>query len=289
MPTQQEIDDFKQDVTDSVDKQTKRASIKRSKIGGFYRTIADWFSDLIDDNEISPVKTWSSEKISEEISSIESVVTTYGEIILGADRLVVDWEVDKPVGELLTFFEKHGDLKNVIIQTERPFPLEAGFFQQSFDSYKSLDYSSLILDNGGDHMRWLIFSKKNQTTPIPPDELVIYAGGDKIIYQSESGLLINNASITVPPGASITFIDWAYEYSEPSGLPLEIVNHTTLLPFLRNPAGQLEIGVYYVGLTAGDSNGGQKYDQMTLTVIPDPIGGFNFEANTEWNGNFEWI
>jgi hypothetical protein len=46
MITPEQVDDFKQDVTTNVDNKTTRASIKRVKIGGFYRTLADWFLQL---------------------------------------------------------------------------------------------------------------------------------------------------------------------------------------------------------------------------------------------------
>lgn len=46
MVTPEEITEFKQDVTVNVDNQTERASIKRFKIGGYYRKLADWFTNI---------------------------------------------------------------------------------------------------------------------------------------------------------------------------------------------------------------------------------------------------
>lgn len=101
-------------------------------------------------------------------SSGSGVATTSGEIDLGDPRLVIDWENDLVPDETVTWLEKHGLLKDVVIQTERPNPLEADYFVQTLDAYKNTDYTSLILDNGGDNMRWLVFSKGTATTPIPP-------------------------------------------------------------------------------------------------------------------------
>lgn len=95
------------------------------------------------------------------------VVTTSGEIDLGDPPLVIDWETDLVPGETVTWAEKHGLLKDVVIQTEIPDPLNAGFFIQSLDSKKNLGYTSLILDNGSGNMRWLVMSKGTQTPPTP--------------------------------------------------------------------------------------------------------------------------
>lgn len=101
-------------------------------------------------------------------STGSGVATTYGEIALGAPRLVIDWENDPVPGETVTWLEKHGLLKEVVIQTERPDPLEAGYFQQTLDAKKNTDFTSLILDNGGDNMRWLVLSKGTAIAPPTP-------------------------------------------------------------------------------------------------------------------------
>lgn len=100
--------------------------------------------------------------------SASGVVTTWGEIDLGADRLVIDWANDEVPGEDVTWLEKHGSLKDVIIQTDRPDPLDAGYFQTTLDAKKNSEYTSLILDNGGDNMRWLMMSKGTSSEPGPP-------------------------------------------------------------------------------------------------------------------------
>lgn len=153
MPTQQEIDDFKQDVTVNVDNKNTRASIKRVKIGGFYRQIADWFSEI--NNQFG------------------KIVTTNGVINSSSPALTINWNSDLVPGETITWLEKHGPLQLVDIRTERPTPPDPdspffGYFQQTLDSYKNSNYTSLILDNGGDQMRWLITSVQN--IPEPPGE-----------------------------------------------------------------------------------------------------------------------
>lgn len=101
-------------------------------------------------------------------SSGSGVATTWGEIALGDPRLIIDWAVDIVPGEAITWLEKHGLLKEVVIQTDRPNPLEDGYFVQTLDAYKNIDYTSLILDNGGDNMRWLVLSKGTAIEPLPP-------------------------------------------------------------------------------------------------------------------------
>jgi len=180
MPTQQEIDDFKLDVTKNVDNKTKRATIKRVKIGGFYRTIADWFASL-------SLVAYSGD-YSDLINKPQAesfVITTSGEITSSNPKLIINWNNDIVPGGTTTWLEKHGSLKNVLIETERPSPLslitqqeineqnlpqellEKVFFQPSLDYYRSNDYKWLVLDNGGDNMRWLIFSKAKTTPDIP--------------------------------------------------------------------------------------------------------------------------
>lgn len=100
-------------------------------------------------------------------SSSGGVVTTDGEIASGDPPLVIDWENDLVPGETITWLEKHGLLKDVVIQTEVPDPLNAGYFTQSLDSKKNSDYTGLILDNGSGDMRWLVLSKGTSIVPPP--------------------------------------------------------------------------------------------------------------------------
>lgn len=158
MPTQQEIDDFKVETINKIDNQTTRASIKRFSIGGFYRTLADWFSDIII-----------------QIAGLSNPETTTGTINAGSPALTIVWAVAIVPGDTRTYLEKHGPLKDVIIQTERPTPNIPdspllGYYQQSLDSYKSLNRSTLIIDNSEDEVRYLIFSKGTKSEPTPPGE-----------------------------------------------------------------------------------------------------------------------
>lgn len=123
-------------------------------------------------------------------SSGSGVATTSGEIALGDPRLIINWNDDLVPTETITWFEKHGALEDVVIQTERPNPLppdfteqevidhdlpvdsedQPTFFEQTLNAQKSTDFNWLILDNGGDTMRWLIFSKGTVIEPPPPSE-----------------------------------------------------------------------------------------------------------------------
>lgn len=98
------------------------------------------------------------------MAQTEISVTT-GEIALGMPRIQITWDTDLVPSESVTWLEKHGPLKEVLIQTERPSSQEAGYFVQTFDAYKNSDYTLLILDNGGENMRWLIFSMAPSATP----------------------------------------------------------------------------------------------------------------------------
>lgn len=143
------------------------------------------------DGGTSQVEYWFFGGIADENfvlkSSSGGVVTTSGEIALGELRLIIDWENGIVPGDTVTWLEKHGLLKDVVIQTERPYPnlpfitqeeidadslpealLEEVFYQPSLDYYKSTDFKWLVLDNGGDNMRWLVLSKGTGDTPIPP-------------------------------------------------------------------------------------------------------------------------
>lgn len=46
MVTPEQVAAYKADVTNNVDNKTERRSIKKEKIGGFYKTLADWFLDI---------------------------------------------------------------------------------------------------------------------------------------------------------------------------------------------------------------------------------------------------
>ena len=94
-----------------------------------------------------------------KILAESGVITTTGEIVLGGARMQIAWDTDLVPSETITWLEKHGPLKDAVIQTERPSSLETGYFVQTLDSYKSTDYTLLVLENGGENMRWLVFSK----------------------------------------------------------------------------------------------------------------------------------
>lgn len=129
------------------------------------------------DGADSQVDYWFYKGITDEDFVIKSsgsgVATTSGVMTVNDPMLVIDWMEGIVPDETVTWFEKHGDLEDVVVQTEVPTPdipdsPLLGYFQQTLNSYKSLDHTSLILDNGGGDMRWLIFSKGTATTPIPP-------------------------------------------------------------------------------------------------------------------------
>src|SRR5687768_4586628 len=90
---------------------------------------------------------------------INGVTTTAGEIAFQSPRLVIDWQIDLVPNEELTWFEKHGLLQEVVIQTERPDTENAGYYKQTLDSKKSSDFATLIIDNEGDHLRYVVLSK----------------------------------------------------------------------------------------------------------------------------------
>ncbi|RQO70287.1 hypothetical protein DBR43_19900 [Pedobacter sp. KBW06] len=112
--------------------------------------------------------------------------------------------------------------------------------------------------------------------PLPP---IVNAGNDYTLDSAINQILITSASVTPRSGALIVSVLWELAYTEPSGLPLSILNGDTLFPLAK---GIDHRGVYHLKLTARDSNGNSSEAFMKIISRDQPINNvfpFTFSYN----------
>ncbi|MEJ2905098.1 hypothetical protein WAE58_21815 [Pedobacter panaciterrae] len=115
------------------------------------------------------------------------------------------------------------------------------------------------------------------SVPQPP---IVNAGGNKTITLPTNQLTISGASATPKGGATIIQYSWEYNYSIPNGLTATLTLANTISPKvadLNTP------GVYHFFFTAVDSNGKQSSDNMTITVLPEPVSNNSFPYTLPFN------
>ena len=115
------------------------------------------------------------------------------------------------------------------------------------------------------------------SVPQPP---VVNAGGNKSITLPTNQLTISGASAIPKGGATIIQYSWEYNYSIPNGLTATLTLENTISPKvadLNTP------GVYHFFFTAVDSNGKQSSDNMTITVLPEPVSNNSLPYTLPFN------
>jgi len=115
------------------------------------------------------------------------------------------------------------------------------------------------------------------SVPQPP---VVNAGGNKSITLPTNQLTITGASATPKGGATIIQYSWEYNYSTPNGLTATLTLANSISPKvadLNTP------GVYHFLFTAVDSNGKQSSDNMTITVLPEPVSNNSLPYTLPFN------
>lgn len=109
------------------------------------------------------------------LKTTNGLAITKGEIAFGAGVLEIEWDIaEVPGEEPLTYRDKHGDPRDVLVKFEVPNDLNPAMFSPilnygfTYDVDTEVTPMLLIFDAGGNQAKYTIFSSGNGTTPLPP-------------------------------------------------------------------------------------------------------------------------